>query len=146
MGGSAMVDVPDKYYHCEELNRNFAIYNNVDIDCRINTPMAADTVCQVKCQDPRNSLSINNLDRLKCFCRSAFNCRWIGESDNKSVEFRPNNLDSVLTCKPPAKKDRCGAPIHQPVHSVYPIAMEYRHKVCRKLPKNSTNVCAFRSK
>ena len=73
---------PLEYYHCEELNRNFAIYNNVDISCRTNTPMAADTVCDIGCKTRSDSLSVAHLDRLKCFCRSAFNCRWIGESNN----------------------------------------------------------------
>lgn len=148
--GAPIVDVPDKYYHCEELNRNFAIYNNVDISCRTNTPMAADTVCEIGCKTRQDSLSVAHLDKLKCFCRSAFNCRWIGESNNPSVEFRPNNLDAVLTCQPPKKKDRCRPPIHQPIHSIYPIMNEYRHKehvelTCRfsdkKKPKYKKVTC-----
>jgi hypothetical protein len=138
--GSATVDVPDKYYHCEELNRNFAIYNTVSIDCRTNTPMAADSVCTLGCKQRGESLSVNHLNRLKCFCRSAFNCRWIGESDNPKVEFRPNNLNSVLTCQKPKKKDRCRPPVHQPIHSIYPVQQEYRHKEAVEI------VCRFNDK
>ena len=71
-----------EYYHCEELNRNFNIRHNVDVDCRMNTPHAADTVCNIKCNARSESINVQHLNRLKCFCRSAFNCRWIGESDN----------------------------------------------------------------
>lgn len=153
--GSAEVDVPDKYYHCEELNRNFVIKNNINVDCRLNTPMAADTVCNVQCKTKSDSINVQHLDRLKCFCRSAFNCRWIGESDNPNVEFRPNNLESTLTCQAAPKKDRCRAPIHQPIHAAYPSLTEYRHKeqvelTCRfsekKRPKYKKITCKCKRK
>ena len=103
------------------------IYDSVDIACRKNTPMASDHECAVSCKDKNTHLNLKELIGLKCFCRSAFNCRWIGLSDNP--EYRPNNLESVLTCQAAPKKDRCPPPVHQPIHIIDPVKEEYKHRV-----------------
>lgn len=121
-----VVDVPDKYFHCDELNRLFMIYDSVDVQCRTNTPLASDHECQLRCKDENTFMNVNELKGLKCFCRSAFNCRWIGLSDNP--DFRPNNIESVLTCQKPPARDRCAPPIHQPIHIIDPVQDSYRHK------------------
>ena len=116
-----------EYFHCDEINRIFMVYDSVNLSCRKNTPLASDHECSLTCRDPNSRLNIADLKGLRCYCRSAFNCRWIGISDRP--DFRPNNLESVLTCMDPPAKDRCSPPVHQPVHIIDPVKDSYRHKV-----------------
>lgn len=117
-----VVDVPDKYFHCDELNRIFVLYDSLEVGCRKSTPLSSDTECTLTCPKSMH-LNVKELKGLKCFCRSAFNCRWIGLSDNPN--FRPNNLESVLTCQPEQKPNRCSPPIHQPIHRISPVLDDY---------------------
>ena len=36
------------YYHCEEINRVFMVFENVELGCRTSTPYASDKECSVQ--------------------------------------------------------------------------------------------------
>lgn len=124
---SDTLDVRDRYYHCEEINRVFMVFENVELGCRASTPYASDKECSVRCKNPEDELNLTDLSGLKCFCRSSFNCRWIGVSD--SVDYRANKLDSVIKCNSPRKViDGCAAPDVQPIHVFSPKKDVYADK------------------